>query len=177
MSECEHFVQLYENGGSLLRALTDYARDALASGEAAVVIAAPERLSALGSALTASGIDVKRCEREGRLIAADANDVLGRFMVDGWPDDERFAASVGEMLQRARGGRRARKVRAFGEMVALLWDRGYHAATFRLEHLWHGMCQDKAFRLFCAYPKAAVAAGGAGSLDRVVSAHSRVLSG
>src|SRR5688500_19228341 len=46
-----------------------------------------------------------------------------------------------------------RSVRAFGEMVAVLWANGHNGATVRLEHLWHAFCQSEAFSLFCAYPK------------------------
>lgn len=50
-------------------------------------------------------------------------------------------------------GRDGRRVRAFGEMVAVMWTRGQSGATVQLEHLWHRFCQTKAFSLFCAYPK------------------------
>ncbi len=66
----------------------------------------------------------------------------------GWA----FADSSRNGKKTRRDGRR---VRAFGEMVAVLWDQGQNAATVRLEHLWHKLCpEEKDFSLFCTYPKA-----------------------
>jgi hypothetical protein len=48
----------------------------------------------------------------------DAEELLSRLVFRGWPDDYLFKQSVTELLSRARRG--GRRVRAFGEMVALL---------------------------------------------------------
>ena len=53
-----------------------------------------------------------------------------------------------------RGNCRQRRIRAFGEMVAILWAQGNDGATVRLEHLWNKFSQKAQFCLFCAYPKA-----------------------
>jgi hypothetical protein len=95
-------------------------------------------------------------------------------MVNGWPDDARFKAVIGEILDRARQG--GREVRAFGEMVALLWAEGYCAATVRLEHLWQRICEDESFSLFCAYPKTGFTEDPIDSITRVCAAHSKVLA-
>ncbi len=52
------------------------------------------------------------------------------------------------MTRAAEGGRR---VRAFGEMVALLWTEGNQAAAIRLEELWNELAQTRTFCLYCAY--------------------------
>jgi hypothetical protein len=59
-------------------------------------------------------------------------------MVDGWPDEERFSRLVNRLLARATA--KNRPVRAFGEMVALLWGSGNVEATLPLEHLWNKIC-------------------------------------
>ena len=81
----------------------------------------------------------------------DAQETLSKFMVKGLPDEELFTQVVTGLLERARNG--GRRVRAFGEMVAVLWSQGHNGATVRLEHLWHKFCQTEAFSLFCAYPR------------------------
>ena len=43
-------------------------------------------------------------------------------------------------------------VRAFGEMVALLWAEGNYAGAIRLEELWNELQKSHSFSLFCAYP-------------------------
>jgi hypothetical protein len=61
-------------------------------------------------------------------------------MVDGWPDEQRFAEVVGTVVQRmAQNG--SRRVCAFGEMVALLWAEGRHDAAIRLEELWNDLAR------------------------------------
>jgi len=47
---------------------------------------------------------------------------------------------------------KGRKVRIFGEMVAILWGRGLFTATIRLEQLWNDLGSRFSFSLFCAYP-------------------------
>ena len=69
------------------------------------------------------------------------------------------------------------RVRAFGEMVAILWKRGHAGATVRLEHLWHEFCQTKAFCLFCAYPRAYFMQSAEESIAEICLAHSRVVPG
>ena len=96
-------------------------------------------------------------------------------MVDGWPDDAAFLEVVTGLLTRARGDG-GRRVRAFGEMVAVLWAEGYCGATVRLEYLWQNLCRQEAFSLFCAYPKSGFTGDMTVSLQNICAAHSRVLA-
>jgi hypothetical protein len=88
--------------------------------------------------------------------------------------EERLGARVIELLARARHG--GRRVRAFGEMVAVLCARGDQAATVRLEHLWNELCQAQGFSLFCAYPKVGFTQDATASISELCAAHSRVIS-
>jgi hypothetical protein len=76
-------------------------------------------------------------------------------MGDDLPDEERFLQIVSEVLARLDGARpRGGGVRIFGEMVALLWERGNHPAAVRLETLWNELSARMPFTLLCAYPMA-----------------------
>jgi hypothetical protein len=145
------------------------------AGDAAIVIATPVHLAGLERRLISHGVDVELARREQRYLAIPADRVLGEFMVDGWPDEERFREVVCTMLDKARGG--GRNVRAFGEMVALLWAQGHAAATVRLEHLWNRLCTQERFPLFCAYPKAGFTSDPSRSIRDLCAAHSRVFYG
>jgi len=68
-------------------------------------------------------------------------------------------------------------VRVFGEMVALLWAKGYPGATVHLEHLWSDFCKNVAFSLFCAYPKSGFTEGAAKSIVQICNSHAKVISG
>ena len=96
-----------------------------------------------------------------------------RFLVTGWPDDGLFESVVARLLADARGA--GRRVRAFGEMVALMWAKGMNGGTVRLEHLWHQLCQREGFPLFCAYPRTGFTQETHASLREICDAHSRVL--
>src|SRR6267143_337142 len=71
-------------------------------------------------------------------------------MVDGTPDPERFANTIGPVIKTARGDNR--RVLAFGEMVALVWAEGNRDAAIRLEELWNDLARKETFALLCAYP-------------------------
>jgi MEDS: MEthanogen/methylotroph, DcmR Sensory domain len=95
-------------------------------------------------------------------------------MVQNWPDEERFSKFVETLILRAAVN--DRRVRVFGEMVALLWARGQAAATVRLEHLWEQFCNSQSFSLFCAYPKAGLTKELTDSFATICAAHTLVLS-
>jgi hypothetical protein len=79
------------------------------------------------------------------------------------------------IFKKARKGNA--RVRAFGEMVALLWRDGNYAATVHLEHLWNKFCSTQNFCLYCAYPKSGFTKDPAVSIQEICCAHSKVISG
>ena len=144
-------MQIYENDDVFLDALEGYVAGGIRQGDAIILIATPAHLQGLESRLEASGFDVVAAARRDQYIALDAQQSLANFMVDGWPDEALFAQFIDNLLLRVRG--QHRNVRAFGEMVAVMWAEGQCGATVQLEHMWTRLCQKEAFSLFCAYPK------------------------
>ena len=175
MSACEHFVQIYEADEVFMDTLTGFIGGGLKEDQAAVVIATPAHRAELEKRLTAMGINVRAARLNGRLLSLDAEETLAKFMLGDWPDEQRFSEAIRDILQRA--GRDGRKVRAFGEMVALMWAQGHYGATVRLEHLWHQLCEKESFALFCAYPKSGFTEKPAESIARVCAEHSKVFPG
>jgi hypothetical protein len=169
----EHIAQFYENDNVLLDTLTGFVGGGLQTGESTIVIATPHHLRSLERRMLASNIDWMRATAEDRYIALDAETSLARFMIGQMPDEQLFASFVEGLIRRASIN--DRRVRAFGEMVALLWARGEAAATVRLEYLWNRFCQSHSFSLFCAYPKAGLTEDPSQSLADICAAHSRVI--
>jgi signal transduction histidine kinase/ActR/RegA family two-component response regulator len=167
-------VQFYERDASLVRSVADFIGDGLRSGDAGIVIATSAHREGLEAEWRSRGVDVDRARDRGQYVALDADEILSSFASDGWPDARRFASTVGRTIAAAK--RRHPGVRAFGEMVALLWAEGRQDAAIRLEELWSALVEAQAFSLLCAYPL-----GGfdrrehEGPFRRVCDAHRRVL--
>ena len=173
ISPSDHRVQFYEVEDAFLDTLEGFIAGALRADEAAIVIATPSHRAALARRLAHVGIDVAEAAARNRYVALDADESLEAVMRDGWPDDDRFFAFVREAIGRVEPP--GTQVRAFGEMVALLWGRGNYAATVRLEHLWHKLCSADGLSLFCAYPKAGFTKDAATAIAEICAAHSRLL--
>lgn len=174
MAPTDHVCQIYGDDNTFLDALEGYVGGGLRAGESVIVIATHAHLESLRGRLAALGVDLDKAVAEDRFIPLDAAATLAQFMVNGWPDDQRFAKVVSGIIHRARHGNR--KVRAFGEMVAVLWARGHYAATVRLEHLWNKLLETEQFPLFCAYPKAGFTRGASESITDLQRAHSKVIA-
>ena len=149
-----HLVQLYRGDDFLIGAAQRYVGAALGAGDAAVVLATEPHRRALEERLRGDGIDLDAARAEGAYVPLDAEASAARLLVGGRPDRARFEALVVGALEAAAGGGK-RRVRAFGEMVALLWADGRRDATLRLEELWEELARQLPFTLVCAYPLAA----------------------
>jgi hypothetical protein len=119
-------------------------------------------------------VDPAAAAQRGQYVVLDAAETLAKFMIDGWPDGQRFVDVVGGEL--ARLASRYGRVRAFGEMVALLWAAHNPEATVRLDQLWNNLSKCYPFYLLCAYPLEGFIKPAAGSQFRsVCSEHTRVV--
>lgn len=175
MAPCEHFVQIYQDDGVFLDTVEGFVAGGLLAGDGVIVIATGAHLSAIESRLTRRGIDLTIPLATDQYITLDAGETMSQFMIDGWPDENLFETLVTRLMERARAG--DRRVRAFGEMVALMWAQGLNGATVRLEHLWHKLCHKQVFSLFCAYPKSGFTQDADESVREICATHSRVVGG
>jgi hypothetical protein len=172
LSACDHCLQIYEDDDVFLDALEGFVAAGIRQGDAIILIATPTHLAGLETRLEASGFDVVAAAKRNQYLALDAKTTLARFMVGGWPDEGLFTQFIDELLRQAR--KEHKKVRAFGEMVALMWAQGQCGATVQLEHLWARLCEKESFSLFCAYPKAGFTEKAVDALAQVCAAHSKV---
>ena len=170
----EHVVQIYENDDVFLDLLSGYVSGGIDAGDCVVVIATASHLEQLNERLVRGGLNIKRLQAGNQYIALDAEETISRFMVHGWPDENLFNHVISEVIVKAKGD--GRKVRAFGEMVAILWAEGQVGATVRLEQLWNKFCENEAFCLFCAYPKSGFTQDAAESVMHICGAHSKMIT-
>lgn len=165
-------VHFYDDEARFLHLLVGFVAGGLAAGESVVLLATAARLDALDAHLAERDIDLRGARRRDHYLTMEVDEALPHFMVDGWPDEARFENFVAHLLDRASSGGE-RRVRAFGEMVAVLWGRGQCDATVRLEQLWDRLCRRLGLPLFCAYPRSAFGDDDATPLREVCAAHSR----
>ena len=171
-----HLVQFYDEDEFLLGAIVRFAGSGLGAGESVVVIATSEHLARLEQRLEAHGLDVAGARRLGRYAGFDAAQTLSGILRDGEPDPERFGRVVGGAIRAAAAAGGEARVRAFGEMVALLWEQGKPDAALRLEELWNQLARELPFSVLCAYPITAFRDAADGkSFLRVCEAHSEII--
>jgi len=135
----------------LARNVAAYISGGLKRGAGALVIATPEHRELFREELRKRDIDSELPLAESGLLFLDAHQTLSRFLIDAEPEEARFREVVAAAICQVRAARPA-ALRAYGEMVAVLWAAGRRASAIRLEKFWNTLLRDRDFSLFCAYP-------------------------
>lgn len=145
----DHLVQFYHSDEFLADTVTNFIAPALMSGEGAILVATEAHLYQFEKAFHDLGINTSLMRLSGQLLLLDAHLTLRSFMVNDSPDPEKFHSYIGgailEMTSKFPG------VKAYGEMVNILWGEGNIYGTIALEKLWAELMRDKKFSLLCAY--------------------------
>jgi DNA-binding NarL/FixJ family response regulator len=147
----DHIVQLYQDEKFLSRAVCRFAVSAINHGEGVILVPTSAHWNALRPRLEAEGVDVQTAQSCGQLTVVDADKLLPEFMRNAMPDAPLFLGLAGETIAQARGGARFTKVRWWGEMVNVLWERGDVAASMGLEDLFHKLAHDRDIAIFCSF--------------------------
>jgi signal transduction histidine kinase len=147
----DHVVQFYENDDALVDVVAKFLAEGLLSGHRVLVIATAEHAESFRFRLASLGVDSAQAARTGQLFLLDARATLATFMVDGMPDAEKFRANVGLVLDTLIQEGYNAPIRAYGEMVNVLWQDGNATAAIRLEELWNDLSVTHSFVLLCAY--------------------------
>ncbi|MDB5023599.1 MAG: hypothetical protein JWP78_1354 [Mucilaginibacter sp.] len=171
----DHILQIYENDDTFLDLLKHFVISGIKSNESVVIIATNAHIQHLTERVKKDGYDVASCIASDHLILLEAEETLSKFMVNDWPDAVLFHQTINDIVKRVKA--KNRRLRAFGEMVALLWAQGHNGATVRLEDLWNRFCETEAFCLFCAYPKSGFTQDVSASMHNICCAHSKMISG
>lgn len=172
----EHIVHFYERDDDLAQTVGAYLTSATSDGGAAVVIATPTHLAAFAAELEAAGLDTAGGRMDGTLVFLDAAETMACFMFAGRVDPEAFQQVIGTVLREAAAAGAGAPVRAYGEMVGLLWDAGDVLGSIELERLWNDLAREIEFSLLCAYHSASVSSPDqAEALQQVCRLHTSVL--
>jgi anti-sigma regulatory factor (Ser/Thr protein kinase) len=169
-----HVVMFYERDEELADAVGDFLVDGYNAGESTIVVATADHIDAFEAALDHRGFDVDALRRDGALLTLEAAEAMAGFLRGDWPDERAFDDVIGAMVRRATRG--TRRVRVYGEMVALLWDADHVNAAIELEALWNELARHVDFTLMCAYSAKSVAgAANKDSFQSLCHAHSEVM--
>jgi hypothetical protein len=170
----DHFVQFYRTDDYLIECVAAYVARGIWTGESALVVATASHRVALEERLRIKNVDVASNVVSGHFLALDAQEMLSKFMIGGRPNPVAFRAAVGDVLDQL--AKTERPLRAFGEMVALLWTDDNREGAIALEQLWNDLARDYAFSLFCAYPSECMGAKeGRPTMEHVCHTHSCVI--
>lgn len=170
-----HVVLFFERTEVLVDAVTDYLAEGLAIAQPCVVIAIEERRELFVQRLRAKGLDVDALVAAEQLLLLDAHDALQSIMMVHSPSPQRFTAAIGGAIARLSRSNGNATVRAYGEMVDVLWRAGNTVGALRLEELWNDLTRTHDFRLFCAYAMGQFyKAGSIESLAAICERHSHV---
>lgn len=171
-----HDVHFFKNDAQLSRAVVRFLSDAIRVGQPIIVIATEAHRLAFSAGLRDVGLDPDRV-LSGRLaIWLDAQETLDSFMEGGMPNRELFTATVGSVFARLLDKRHYLVIRAYGEMVDLLWKSGNTEGASALEELWNELANKYKYSLLCGYSMDNfLHATGAEGLRRVCGHHTNVL--
>lgn len=156
-----HEIVQGSDAAELVRSVCDFVRSGLVRSVtehdpypgAAVVIATPTHWHDLEHCLVEAGVDVPGHLATGRLTVLDADQTLPKLLhggpscVDGTALRQLFLPSL-RATHEAWG-----HIATYGEMTALLWERGEVVAALELEQEWNSLTDESTFSVCCRYPQ------------------------
>ena len=147
-----HAVQFYDDEKTLYATVAGFLGQGLVDEQPAILIAAAAHCGPILYELKGQMLDVEQARRSGDLIVLDAGEMLAQFMRNDVPSADAFESSVGDLIRRLLVKRsKPTLIRAYGEMVDVLWKDGKPDAAIRLEILWNRLADRFGFALLCGY--------------------------
>ncbi len=164
-----HVVHFYDHDEELAAGVAPYVVEAIQAGGTAIVIATEAHRQAFTAHLEEGGL--KPWPTSASLVMLDAREAADALLFDGRIAPHRFDKLIGDLVRDSAG--RGGPLRAYGEIVAVLWADGHVRAALELEELWNDLGREVDFSLYCAYPRAWMEAEEA--LHEVCRRHSAVV--
>jgi len=169
-----HFVQCYSDDRDLAPNVVQFLKEGAERGDCLIVVSTSAHLELFTRELRKTGVDPENLRRSGKLVLLDARATLSSLLVGSMPDPLRFESLVAQRIRECRSRSGSGMVRAYGEMVDLLWKDGNLAAAIRLEELWNELLATERIGLFCSYTMDLLGNPG-DSLRQVLCTHSHLL--
>lgn len=147
----DHIVQLYQDHDFLNSAVCRYVGAGLANGDRIILFPTLTHWNDFRQRLETERVNVQAARERGQLTVVDANELLPRLLRDAMPDPHAFNDVIGDVFRQASAGGSYQKLRAWGELVNILWERGDIAASMNLEDLFDQLNKKIGIAMFCSY--------------------------
>jgi len=171
----DHACHFYAEDARLATTVAAFLAPGFSGDDAVIAIGTLAHLSAIEQRLRSDGHQVDAVRRSGRYLTMDVDGIIPGLLRNGLPTKETFDASVGVHV--AALAERHGHVRAFGEIVSVLWGRGKQQAAMRLEELWNDALGYSPLSLICGYSlRGARPPVDAAGQKRIMSVHSRLIA-
>ena len=174
----QHLVQLYADAddAALLANVACYVAAGLKRKNGVLLLVPLDRWERLRAELDACDVEYGRAMEEGTLLVLDAGAIAREVIVDGEASRLRFLETVGLAASSLLVRKDLSGLRAYGELVGMLWSEGRAEVAARIEKFWNELLRADGFSLFCAYPVDVFGADfGSSRMDEVLCAHTQLL--
>ena len=146
-----HDVQFYRTDEYLIKSVVGFLSDGIRAGQPIIVIATEAHRRAFVEGLQKRGLDPDKLYSGQLSVLLDARETLNAFMESSIPNRELFYATVGSVFERLVEKRYYLVVRAYGEMVDLLYKDGNAEGAILVEQLWNELANHYKYSLLCGY--------------------------
>lgn len=172
-----HEVQFYSEPGLYWDSCSEFLGATLKAGGTAVFVATELNRNSILGRLQAYGVDVDAAVAEDRYITLDVVEALSQWMVNEWPDPDRFFTMADALIRRSTKSAKQHcpRVVLAGECAPFLCSQGKTEAAIWLEHLWDGIARSQGVDILCCYHRSIFQAQSGDRLMRRISAEHSVV--
>lgn len=168
-----HAVKFYGEPDSLYETVAGFLGEGLSARQPAIIIATADHARGIVDQLQLLKFDVEDARRIGDIVILDADEMLSLFMVDNEPNAALFQRSIGGLIEQTLCNQANTAIRAYGEMVDVLWKQGQTDAAIKVEILWNTLAVTHKFELLCGYAMGSFYKQS--QFEAVVAQHTHVL--
>jgi len=176
-SRRNHKVEFYADDATFLVGFTRFIEAALAAGTAVIAVVTESHRESLLERLREHGVDMAAAMEQGRYFSLDVAEALSTFMVNGWPDRDRYLKVAGDLIAAAGkvSSGDASRVALCGECALVLWEQGKCGAAMEIEHLCDEITKSSDTDVLCGYVLSTVQREqGRDIFERICAEHSAV---
>jgi hypothetical protein len=174
-----HEVEFYADDAAFVVGFTRFIEAALAAGNAVIAVVTESHRESLFQRLRGHGVDIVAAVEQGRYVSLDVAETLSTFMVNDWPDRDRYLKVAGDLI--AASGKASRgdasRVALCGECAPVLWEQGKGDAAMEVERLCDEISKSCDTDVLCGYVMSTLQCEqGRHIYERICAKHSAVSS-